>query len=307
MRVIFCASPLNNLLPDFMYEQEVEAAVKVNFDLSVINFEALVDEGDIARSLRRVTPADEAETAIYRGWMMKPDVYEQLYHGLAERNILLINTPAAYRHCHYFPESYPVIEGHTPRSVWMKVNGEVSIDAIMELLRPFDNKPVILKDYVKSRKHEWTEACFIPSAADRQAVERVVSNFLKLQGDDLNEGLVFREFVEFEPLGFHPASNMPLTTEYRLFYLDGKLIASAPYWDEDDYKEADKPPVKRFNEIAKHVQSRFFTMDVAQRKDGNWMIMELGDGQVAGLPERVNVRKFYQQIAIILNQAMKKG
>ena len=68
----------------------------------------------------------------------------------------------------------------------------------------------MLKDFVKSRKHEWAEACFIPSASDRASVERVVRRFLELQDDDLSEGLVFREFVEFEPLGRHPKSGMPL-------------------------------------------------------------------------------------------------
>jgi hypothetical protein len=34
-------------------------------------------------------------------------------------------------------------------------------------------------------------------------------------------------------------------------------------------------------------------MDVAQRVDGSWMIVELGDAQVAGLPERMDVAAFY--------------
>jgi hypothetical protein len=50
---------------------------------------------------------------------------------------------------------------------------------------------------VKSRKHEWAEACYIPSAADRQQVECVVTRFLALQGDDLNKGLVFRVYATF--------------------------------------------------------------------------------------------------------------
>ena len=90
----------------------------------------------------------------------------------------------------------------------------------MGLLRPFGSAAVVVKDFVKSRKHEWAEACFIPSASDRAAVERVVRRFLELQGDDLSEGLVFREFADFEPLGRHPKSGMPLTKEFRLFFLD---------------------------------------------------------------------------------------
>ena len=33
--------------------------------------------------------------------------------------------------------------------------------------------------------------------------------------------------------------------------------------------------------------SPFFTMDLAQAEDGHWFIMEIGDGQVAGLPDGI--------------------
>ena len=108
-------------------------------------------------------------------------------------------------------------------------------DEVMALLCPFGEKPIIVKDYVKSRKHEWNEACYIPSASDRQGVERVVTRFLHVQGEDLNEGLVFREFIDFEPLVSHSKSHMPLTREFRLFVLDGQIIFSTPYWEEGDY------------------------------------------------------------------------
>ena len=165
----------------------------------------------------------------------------------------------------------------------------------MGLLRPFGSAPVVVKDYVKSRKHEWAEACFIPSASDRASVERVVRRFLELQGDDLSEGLVFREFVEFEPLGRHPRSEMPLTKEFRLFFLDGQPIFWTPYWDEGDYAGL-APPVEMFAAVAGGVRSRFFTMDVAQRRDGDWMIVELGDAQVAGLPDHADVDGFYNAL-----------
>ena len=127
----------------------------------------------------------------------------------------------------------------------------------MEVLTPFGDRPVIIKDFVKSRKHEWADACFIPSEADRDAVERVVGRFLELQGDDLNEGLVFREFVEFRPVGFHPKSGMPLTEEYRIFWIDGQPMYWSPYWEEGDYCGTD-PPLEFFTEIGAGVRSRFF-------------------------------------------------
>lgn len=53
------------------------------------------------------------------------------------------------------------------------------------------------------------------------------------------------------------------------------------------------PPPDLFSDVAKAVRSRFFTMDVAQRRDGTWIIIELGDGQVAGLPETTPAPSFY--------------
>ena len=73
----------------------------------------------------------------------------------------------------------------------------------MEKLRPFGDNPVILKDYVKSQKHAWGEACFIPSASDRYAVERVVQKFLQLQGSDVAGGVAYQALstVAFSGVG----------------------------------------------------------------------------------------------------------
>lgn len=42
--------------------------------------------------------------------------------------------------------------------------------------------------------------------------------------------------------------------------------------------------------------SRFFTIDLAQRADRAWLVMELGDGQVAGLPARAHPTAFYRAL-----------
>ena len=49
------------------------------------------------------------------------------------------------------------------------------------------------------------------------------------------------------------------------------------------------PPAEKFVTIGKNVRSRFFTMDLAKRRNGDWLIVELDDGQVAGLPKNADV------------------
>ena len=294
--LLFCCDPLNSRNPDPSFEREVAAAQRHGLDHALVDFEALVNEQSPEGAVRRVPNQPTIRLGVHRGWMLKPTVYGQLFDALKARGIRLVNDPAAYRHCHYLPESYSKIEQRTPRSVWLRFDGEPSFDEIMALLQEFGSAPIIVKDFVKSRKREWEEACFIPSAADRQAVERVVRRFLELQEDDLNEGLVFREFVEFEPLAKHSRSGMPLTKEFRLFFLDGKPLLCSEYWDQGDYQGA-QPPIDEFSALAQQVESRFFSMDVARQKTGQWLVMELGDGQVAGLPDNADVDQFYQGLA----------
>jgi len=166
----------------------------------------------------------------------------------------------------------------------------------MEMLTPFGDAPLVVKDYVKSQKHRWNEACFIPSARDSEAVRRVASRFIELQDASLTGGLVFREFVELEPLTTHSKSGMPLTKEFRTFFLDNRPLVSIEYWEEGEY-DNERPPSELFLDVAARVKSRFFTMDVARSNDRRWIIMELGDGQVAGLPDRLDPNRFYGALA----------
>ena len=67
------------------------------------------------------------------------------------------------------------------------------------------------------------------------------------------------------------------------------------YWDEGDYQNVE-PIVEGFEEIIPKIKSNFFTMDIAKRKNGNWIIVELGDGQVAGLPDNADKDEFYDEL-----------
>lgn len=298
MPLLYCLDPLDPRRPDDGYVREAAVADRLGIPWHLIDHDAVVG-GDLGRALRRVPAGGPPGTAVYRGWMMTAERYEGFHAALAERRLRLINDPAAYRHCHHLPESYPPLEGATPRSVWMAGDGEFDLDEVMALLRPFRGGPVVVKDFVKSQKHAWAEACFIPSAADRDAVERVVRRFVELQGPDLAGGLVFREFVDLEPVGRHPRSGMPLTREYRVFFLDGRPLLCSEYWDEGGY-DGDPPPLDRFTALAAAIRSRFFSMDVAKRHGGDWLVVELGDGQVAGLPDRADGDSFYRGLAASL-------
>lgn len=83
--------------------------------------------------------------------------------------------------------------------------------------------------------------------------------------------------------------------EYRLFFLDGKLINMSNYWAEGNY--TDLPDTINFEKVAKDIDSNFFSMDIAKTVNGDWIIIELGDGQVAGCPENCDIEQFYKQLS----------
>lgn len=296
MLIIFPSDPLEPREPDSSYAHEAHAAHAAGHDVVLVSHEALVNNRDPVGAVRRVPDQAPPRSAIYRGWMMRADQYFGLHAALISKGVTLISDPEAYVHAHHLPESYAVIRATTPRTVWMPGGSPVDFAAVHRALEVFGDKPLIVKDYVKSRKHEWNEACFIPSASDVDAVESVVLRFLELQGEDLAGGLVFREYLDFEPVGTHPKSGMPLTREHRIFWLDGEPLLIANYWEEGRYG-AVEPPVDSFREVASRVQSRFFTMDIARTTKGDWLIVELGDGQVAGLPSDNLADEFYRALA----------
>lgn len=295
MILLFPADPLDSRSVESDYEAELNAARTAGIPYAIISFETLITQPE--RALQRV-PAEET-LAVYRGWMLTPEQYAAFYEALAARGVRLINDAAAYKHTHYLPESYGLIANHTAKTIWLAA--ETPMDEIMERLRVFGASPLILKDYVKSQKYYWDDACYIPSAADALAVARVVGRFLELQGNDLAGGFVFREFIPFEPLGTHAKTGMPLTKEFRLFWLDSELLYSTEYWEDADYAGGEVP-TEVFEAVAQTIQSHFFTMDVAKRIDGEWMIVELGDAQVAGLPEHSDRAQFYRALHNKLNR-----
>lgn len=291
MRIIYCDSVFDNKTIEPDYEIEQKAATMTGFDISLISFEELTD-GNVSTALRFVRPAEHAEFGIYRGWMLTPNQYLQLYDGLLQKNIQLINSPTEYQHCHYLPDSYDKIKSKTPKTNWTT---DLDINSILKLTTEFGKNAIIVKDFVKSEKHHWEDACFIPNASNIEKIKSTVIRFLELRGTSLNKGLVFRQFEELEFLTEHSKSGMPLTKEFRIFFAHKNIVKVFNYWDEGIYGDA-KPELTDFINIAQHIDSNFFTMDIAQKKNGEWIIMELGDGQVAGLPDNADKDEFYRNL-----------
>ena len=116
-----------------------------------------------------------------------------------------------------------------------------------------------------------------------------------------DEALAFLSERHLAMLTTHSRSGMPLAREFRVFVLHGAPLLVTRYWEEGEYGD-DLPDLTPFLPIMQAVYCPFFTMDVAQRADGDWIIMELGDAQVSGLPEYADAGEFYRLLFSRLKQ-----
>jgi hypothetical protein len=287
MKILFCESTFNPNKADEAFREEYENARKNGLDILLYNFEENI--------LKDKNENKEPETIIYRGWMTTPSEYKTLYNKLLSNNYKLINNPTEYQNCHYLPDSLKYIKEHTPKTVFQKIEDASSIDILIEKSKIFNGKPVIIKDYVKSEKHYWDTACYVENSNDTVKLTDTINNLINIRENYLNEGIVIREYVELTNLTKHSKSAMPLSEEYRLFFYNNQLLCIFDYWEEGDYKNK-KPNTTEFENIAKKIESNFFTMDIAKDKNGNYIIIELGDGQVSGISKKEDISIFYKYL-----------
>jgi len=286
LNFLFCNHVLYPKKVDEDYLEEYQEA-SVHHNCSLLSFEDL-EAGKLTLAGSKI----EGLT-IYRGWMMKPEMYKRLYDLLLEQNIMLVNTPEEYERYHTLPGWYKDFEDKTAYSVW--TNG-TEADILIQKSRLM-TKSCIVKDFVKSRKHEWESACFIPDIRDTDRATNVIKTFVSRQGDSLTGGLVLREYLHLKKIGTHEKSGMPLSEEYRVFVLGGSVLTIDGYWNHEEKLNLSEDEYRWIEEIASEIKSSFVTIDLARKEDGKLVVMELGDGQVSGLQE-ISAKEFYSKIVL---------
>jgi hypothetical protein len=150
--ILFCESPIQTNKVDENFEDQFISALENGFETLLFNFEALTSSGSLSIDTKRIKPNDKLSKVIYRGWMLTPKQYSLLYNDLLAKNYKLINTAEEYQNCHYLPDSLRFIESRTPKTIFEKFDNENSVDKLIEKSKIFGQKPVNLKDYVKSEK-----------------------------------------------------------------------------------------------------------------------------------------------------------
>lgn len=146
--------------------------------------------------------------------------------------------------------------------------------------------PFVVKGCTNSKKHQWNTKMF--AANKREAIEIGC----ELKNDMLigNQDLLYRKYEPLET--FQVGINgMRFGNEWRLFCYKNTILSQGYYWTgATEAENINKQGLELKGElfansllplISPHVN--FYVMDIAKKETGEWVLVELNDGQMSGL------------------------
>lgn len=181
---------------------------------------------------------------------------------------------------------YHWLEGLTPRT-WFDVGYATVPDA---------EHGWVVKGRTNSRKFKWSTHMYAPN---REALRDVMT---RLWDDTFigEQGLVVREYIPLRKLE-EGINGMPVTNEWRCFFLGTELLSAGYYWSQAECAEDMTDFPKEAEELAREAASKLasevpaFVVDVGETEEGGWTIIEINDFQMSGLSLN-DPSLFYQKL-----------
>ena len=281
--VLFPSSFFDRTRVDEDLEREHSAALSIGaFQIILFSYEDWFVNGRLRLT---ETPVTEI-SAVYRGWMMKPEQYTEFFNQLLAHNIRLITTPEMYSLMHVFPNIYPSLRADTAPILTFPLHSQINVDLVKGHFKRF-----LVKDYVKSVKGTEFPACFDDTITQSE-FDRWMEVFYHYRSGLLTGGICVKEFLDLKHYGEQ-------TNEYRVFYINHEIASICRNSLQRDYTP--EPP-RSLIEAYRNLDSVFYSIDYAELADGSWTIIEAGDGSVSGLSAGQDCASFYRALAQYLNQ-----
>lgn len=167
------------------------------------------------------------------------------------------------------------------------------------------NVPLIVKGRTNSRKFDWNKLMY---AENKIAAINIACELYK---DSLigPQGIVYRRYEPLEVVEVG-LSDMPMTNEWRVFFLNGRLVSYGYYWSiVENVEEVAKRLKPGFIDdgglqiaqwAAERLSVPFVAVDVAKTQEGQWKVVEVNDGQMSGL-STIDPKQFYEALAKVLH------
>jgi hypothetical protein len=141
--------------------------------------------------------------------------------------------------------------------------------------------PFVVKGKRSSKKWQWKTHMF----ADSKQAALKLGERLKEDSDISEQGVVYRRYVPLKTFELGP-NGLPYTNEWRFFFFGTSLLNAGYYWSVGDclqqatLTEGCMALAQQIAEIASEFAT-FYTLDLAETANGDWILIEINDGQMA--------------------------
>lgn len=201
--------------------------------------------------------------------------YDRLYDGLLELGVRLVHSPEQHALCSELPRWYPLLEGLTPESWWF----DVAPDA--DTAGDLAGWPLFLKGSRQTSRHQAKLSIIKGPEEYREAVAAFAQDRILHW-----QQVVIRRFERLQPIQADMGQHIPASFEFRSFWWKGQLVGAGPYfaafakyqWSDSERDAA----MELAADAARRANLPFVVVDMAQRADGRWIVIEINDAQESG-------------------------
>jgi hypothetical protein len=246
---IFPVSMLNNRVIDEAFQDQAIVLKQAGFGTSAFD----IDNNKIVGA----QPEPDA-TVVYRGWMMTPEEYGFFFGWMIGRGLHPLTNFEQYAKTHYLPNWYNILRGITAETIF-PVDADSTV--VAEQINATGWQTVFIKDYVKSLKTD--EKPFLDTPVTAEGFMRIMEKMRKYRGT-IEGGAVVRQYESYYP-----------NSEKRYFVINGRFYGQDVSFDTR--------VMNLLVRVARDIPSPFFSVDIAERTDGTFRVIEIGDGQVSDL------------------------
>jgi len=241
--ILYPQYPLNDKQADIPFQPEYLNALKAGFKCSLFDLEWVFNPKP---------KIDKGETVLYRGWMLNEEKYTELTKLVTIAGGVMAISVKEYMKCHHIVNWYHSVDKYSPKTVFLPYDG--NLIRIVDMLNWTGG--YFVKDFVKSNTTGFGSIC------DNGLECQYVADLIHLHRGGIEGGIAIRKVLK-----------LLQDSEQRFFVVNGKA-----YYGNQVVND-------KIIEIAEHaaanVKSPFFSVDIAQTLDGEFHLIEIGDGQVS--------------------------
>lgn len=147
------------------------------------------------------------------------------------------------------------------------------------------NGPFIVKGKTNSRKFQWDTLMYAKDRGEAMNISSQLSNDPYIG----EQGIIYRKYVPLRIFEIG-VNGLPFSNEWRFFFYKNYMLTYGFYWsciDDLTVGEMNHDGIDFAYKCAELIKDKctFFVLDIAEKAEGGWILIEINDGQMSGLSE----------------------